>query len=236
MTEVKNPKMNISPVTISIADRIAKVEERFGGESELAKMLPEVETAEALSRKSDAYYLSNITRRIFRAGLKHSLVDSKWPEFEKAFFDFVPEKMVLLSDTDLDERMKNKLLIRHWGKMSAIPVNAQMVISLGRPAGGFGRFLAEWPVDDIVTLWTTLAKQGKQLGGQSAPSFLRMVGKDTFKLTDHVCGALINLGVVDRNPTSKRDLKKVQAAFNEWRENTGYGMAALSQILAYSQD
>ncbi|OZG73719.1 3-methyladenine DNA glycosylase [Hahella sp. CCB-MM4] len=222
--------------TVSIADRLARVTERFGGVENLKMALPETASNEELAEKTDAYYLSNMTRRIFRAGLKHSLVDAKWPEFEKAFFGFDPEKMVLFSDTDLDERMKNKALIRHWGKMSAIPVNAQMITDLGASAGGFGRFLADWPVTDIVGLWTLLAKRGKQLGGRSAPSFLRMVGKDTFMLTSHVAGALIALGIVDTPPTAKRDLQKVQVAFNEWRETTGYGLAELSQILAYSQN
>lgn len=34
--------------------------------------------------------------RVFRAGLKHSPVDAKWPAFEEVFFRFDPEKVVLM--------------------------------------------------------------------------------------------------------------------------------------------
>ena len=223
-------------MTLTIADRIARVVERFGSEAKLRKLLPKVSGATELAGRTDAFYLSAISRRIFQAGLKHSLVDNKWPNFEKAFFGFEPEKMMLLSDRDFDERMQDKSLIRHWGKMSAIPVNAQMVVKLGAEAGGsFGRYLADWPVEDIVGLWLKLAKEGKQLGGQSAPRFLRMVGKDTFLLTPDVSSVLIAQGIVDKTPTSKRDLVKTQEAFNGWSQVTGYGLAELSQILAFSQ-
>ncbi len=223
-------------VKLLIADRLARVIERFGSESALKERFPEIAAPGELAGRSDAYYLSTITRRIFRAGLKHSLVDSKWPAFEKAFFGFDPEKMMLLSDRDFDERMQDKSLIRHWGKMSAIPVNAQMVSALSAETGGFGCFLENWPAGDIVGLWFKLAKEGKQLGGHSAPRFLRMVGKDTFLLTSDVTDALIAIGVVDKAATGKRDLLKVQEAFNDWKQATGYSLAGLSQILAYSQN
>ena len=37
--------------------------------------------------------------------------------------------------------------------------------------------------DGIVELWEALAKRFSQMGGNLGPSFLRMVGKDTFVLT-----------------------------------------------------
>ena len=35
--------------------------------------------------------------RIFRAGLKHSLVDAKWPAFEEVFAGFEPARVVAMS-------------------------------------------------------------------------------------------------------------------------------------------
>ncbi|MBS99072.1 MAG: 3-methyladenine DNA glycosylase [Oceanospirillaceae bacterium] len=189
---------------------------------------------EALARVGDDRLLSDMTRRIFRAGLKHALVDAKWPAFEEAFFGFDPNKVQLLSDDQIEGMMQNDKLIRHLGKLKAARVNALMVTELGAPYGGFGRFLAQWPGNDIVGLWTLLKKQGAQLGGNSAPYFLRMVGKDTFMLTDDVVTALKAQGVVDKKPTAQRDLKQVQEAFNHWQQEGGCALCQISRVLAFS--
>ena len=131
---------------------------RKGGQRAVQAMMPTVADTDTLTGRSDAWYLSTLTRRIFRAGLRHALVDARWPAFEEAFFGFDPEKLVLMPDEMLDERMQDTRLIRHWGKMKAIRPNARMVLDLSREHGGFGRFLANWPEDDITGLWRLLAK------------------------------------------------------------------------------
>ncbi|WLQ15338.1 DNA-3-methyladenine glycosylase I [Hahella aquimaris] len=219
---------------MKFADRLAAVRDRFGSDEAMRAALSVAADADELTQQSDAYYLSNISRRIFRAGLKHSFVDSRWPAFEEAFFGFEPEKAELLSESDLDERMKDTRLIRHWGKMCSIPYNAAMVREVSRAHGGFGRFLAQWPETDIVGLWRYLAKQGKQMGGQSGARFLRMVGKDTFLLTDDVVAALKAMGVVEKIPTSQKQLQHTQAFFNELAHTYSLQLCQLSQILAYS--
>lgn len=207
---------------------------RKGGERALNAMMPEVASNRVLIGRSDAWYLSAITRRIFRAGLKHSLVDARWPAFEQSFFDFDPEKLVLMPDRMLDERMLDASLIRHWGKMKAIRPNAQMVIELSAEYGGFGRFLAQWPQDDTVGLWRCLFKRGKQLGGNSAPMFLRMVGRDSWVPTTDVVAALVGQGVIDKSAASQRDQKAAQLAFNQWQQESGRPQSHISRILSFT--
>ena len=43
-----------------------------------------------LKVQTDDRYLSQMELRIFRAGLKHSLVDATWPAFEEVFDRFEP--------------------------------------------------------------------------------------------------------------------------------------------------
>lgn len=211
-----------------------RVFERLG-ESTFNKRLPLLHTAETLIETPDSRYLSTLCRRVFRAGLKHALVDSKWPAFEKAFFGFDPEKLCLLSDEQLEQHMHNTELIRHWGKIKSIRANAIMVSRLSRQHQGFGRIIADWPATEIIELWALLKKEGSQLGGQSGPAFLRMVGKDSFRLTNDVVVALKAQGVVSKAPTAKRDLRAVQDAFNEWQQQSnGKPMAYLSLLLAHS--
>ncbi len=56
---------------------------RCGSRAALEARLPQPVDAAALKAVGDDRYLSLLTRRIFRAGLKHSLVDAKWPAFEE---------------------------------------------------------------------------------------------------------------------------------------------------------
>lgn len=207
---------------------------RFGSAKALEAMLPQPRSEAELRALSDDRYLSLISLRIFRAGLKHSLVDAKWPAFEQVFFGFDPEKVVLMGAERLENLMQDARLIRHLGKLKSVPRNAQFVLDVRREKGSLGALIADWPVTDIVGLWKYLAKHGNQLGGLSAPRFLRMVGKDTFIPTDDVVAALKAQDVIDKAPTSLKDLAAVQAAFNQWHAESGRPLCQLSVMLAHT--
>ena len=207
---------------------------RFGSAKALEAMLPQPRSDAELRALSDDRYLSLISLRIFRAGLKHSLVDAKWPAFEQVFFGFDPEKVVLMGAERLENLMQDARLIRHLGKLKSVPRNAQFILDVRREKGSFGTLIADWPVTDIVGLWKYLAKHGSQLGGLSAPRFLRMVGKDTFVPTDDMVAALKAQGVIDKAPTSLKDLAAVQAAFNQWQAESGRPLCQLSVMLAHT--
>jgi len=207
---------------------------RFGGPAELEARLPQPRSAEALRALGDDRYLSLIALRVFRAGLKHSLVDAKWPAFEEAFFAFDPHKVVLMGAEHLERLMQDSRLIRHLGKLKSVPRNAQFVLDVARERGSFGQLIADWPSSDIVGLWKYLAKHGSQLGGLSAPRLLRMIGKDTFIPTDDLVAALKAQGIVDKAPTSQKELAAVQAAFSQWQAESGRPLCQLSVMLAHT--
>mgnify|MGYP005991794281 CR=1 FL=1 len=200
----------------------------------LESMLPEVLSDASIAQLSESYIFSTLTRRVFRAGLKHSLVDSKWPAFEKAFFGFNPHKVALMSDEQLERLMQNDQIIRHWGKIKATRLNAVMLTEIAEKHGSCARWIADWPEEDIIGLWSALKQQGAHLGGNSGAYFLRMLGKDTFVLTDDVVAALKAQGIVDKKPTGKRDLQKVQNAFNEWRAESDRPLCHISRLLSFT--
>ena len=136
----------------------------------------------------------------------------------------------------LERLMADRRLIRHLGKLASVPRNAQMLLDIAATHGSFAAWLADWPGTDIVGLWRYLARHGQQLGGLSAPRFLRMAGKDTFILSPDVLAALKGLGVIERPPTSQAALATVQAQFNQWQAETGRPLAQLSMLLALSAD
>ncbi|BCA30133.1 DNA-3-methyladenine glycosylase I [Metapseudomonas otitidis] len=207
---------------------------RFGSAEALEARLPQPRSDGELRSIPDDRYLSLLALRVFRAGLKHSLVDAKWPAFEEVFFGFDPQKVVLMSAEHLERLMQDTRLIRHLGKLKSVPRNAQFVLDVVREKGSFGALIADWPVTDVVGLWKYLAKHGNQLGGLSAPRFLRMAGKDTFIPTDDMVAALKAQGVIDKAPTSQKDLVLVQAAFNRWHEESGRPLCQLSVMLAHT--
>lgn len=207
---------------------------RFGSAAALEAHLPEPLTSAQLRQVGDDRYLSTMALRVFRAGLKHSLVDAKWPAFEQVFFGFDPEKVVLMGAEHLERLMQDTRIIRHLGKLKSVPRNAQFMLDIAKQKGSFGAFIADWPVTDIVGLWKYLAKHGSQMGGLSAPRFLRMVGKDTFVPSNDVVAALVAQDVIDKQPTSQRDLATVQQAFNQWHAESGRPMCQLSMMLAYT--
>ncbi|WP_426140716.1 DNA-3-methyladenine glycosylase I [Pseudomonas sp. DWP3-1-2] len=207
---------------------------RFGSAKALEAHLPTPKTAKQLQAISADRYLSTLALRVFRAGLKHSLVDSKWPAFEEVFFRFDPEKVVLMGADHLERLMQDARIIRHLGKLKSVPRNAQMILDIEQEYGSFGQFIAQWPVDDITGLWQYLAKHGNQMGGLSSPRFLRMVGKDTFIPTWDVVAALNAQKIVDKVPTSKRDQAIVQQVFNQWQSESGRPLCQLSAMLAFT--
>ncbi len=207
----------------------------FHPESSLDELLGALPlSTEELAAIPDDRVFSVMMRRIFRAGLKHSLVDAKWPAFEEVFYHFNPEAVQEMSDEKLEELMHNERIIRHFGKIKSTRENAVMMVDFAQEYGSAARMIANWPVDDIVGLWALLKKRGKQLGGNSGAYFLRMLGKDTFMLTDDVVVALKAQGVIDKKPTSQRDLKLVQEAFNELRGQSGRPLCQISRLLAFS--
>lgn len=205
---------------------------RFGSLKALEARLPQPATKAQLLAVPDDRYLSLIALRVFRAGLRHSVVDAKWANFEEVFWHFDPEKVVLMSAEHIERLMQDTRIIRHLDKLKSVPRNAQMLLDIRQEFGSFGAFLAQWPEDDCVGLWRYLAKQGQQLGGLSAPRFLRMAGKDTFVLSDDVVAALVAQGIVTKRPTSQRDLALVQEAFNRWQAQSGRPLCQLSMLLA----
>jgi 3-methyladenine DNA glycosylase Tag len=223
-------------VTIpSFAPILDTARARIGAAALEARLVKPLSPAE-LRAADDGHYLSQMSLRIFRAGLKHSLVDAKWPAFEEVFCGFEPRRVRAMSDEVLEALLANRRLIRHWGKLKSVRDNAAAMIAVADEHGSFAAWLAAWPVIDIVGLWEALAKRFSQMGGNSGPTFLRMVGKDTFILTPAVTVALQHWGAVQTAPKNRKDHEAIQACFNSWSAETHRPLCQLSLILAASTE
>src|SRR5215218_4439088 len=111
------------------------------GAAALEERLPQPKTQEELRATPDDRYLSQMSLRIFRAGLKHSLVDAKWPAFEEVFYGFEPRRVRAMPDEALDALLGDSRLIRHGGKIRAVRDNAAAMLDIAASQGGFGVWL-----------------------------------------------------------------------------------------------
>jgi 3-methyladenine DNA glycosylase Tag len=205
------------------------------GAAALEARLSQPKSADELRATPDDRYLSQMELRIFRAGLKHSLVDAKWPAFEEVFYGFDSRRVRAMPDEALEALLGDARLIRHWGKLKSVRDNAAAMLEVAGEHGSFGAWLAGWPADDMVGLWEALAKRFSQMGGNSGPTFLRMVGKDSFILSPSVVAGLKHWAGI-APPKNRTDRLATQRLFTDWAAETGRPLCQLSLILACSVD
>lgn len=207
---------------------------RKGGTAALEALLPKPKSAAQLKRIGDDRYLAEMTKCVFRSGFVWQIIEHKWPGFEAAFDRFDTAQCAMLSDEDLERLGQDERIVRNGKKIASVRGNAQFIRQVKDEHGGFGAYLAAWPDDDIVGLWNELKRRGQRLGGNTGPFFLRFMGRDTFMLSADVVTALIRQKVIDKAPSSKKALAAVQAAFNEWRADSGRSLSEISRTLSYT--
>lgn len=210
-------------------------ERRKGGKKELRSLLAKPLSAQQLAKIPDDRYLAQISRCVFNAGFHWRVISAKWPGFEEAFHGFDLAKLLTKSPAEWEQYTADERIVRNWQKIQTVFENAVMIEEIAAQHGSFGKFLAAWPATDQIGLMASLKKQGSRLGGQTAQYFFRFIGKDGFITSSDVVTALIANGIeINDKPTSQRDLKLVQAAFNGWHDESGLAMTHISQILSYT--
>lgn len=185
----------------------------------------------------DDRLLANMAKYIFSSGISWKVVESKWPGIEQAFLGFDPNLLNIQPDDFWHDLLGDTRIIRHGAKVNAIRKNAAFVSELAREHGSAVRRLLDWPSTDLVGLYEFLAKRGDRLGGQTGQYVLRTIGKQNFVISRDVVACLKDAGVaIAGDGSGKAERKAIQAAFNQWAEETGLPMSHLSVIAALSID
>ena len=214
---------------------LARAEKRKGGAKALEKLLPKKPDMKALAKLADDRILAEMTQRVFSAGFAWSVIENKWPDFEKAFLGFKPAKLIFQPDDFWDALLSDARIVRNGAKIQSVRENAAFVHEISKQHGSFGKFLAEWPSSDEIGLLDLLSKRGSRLGGNTGQMFLRFVGWDGFVTSQDVVACLRDAGLdIAEEAKSKSDLAKVQAQFNAWAAETGLPYTHLSRICAMS--
>jgi 3-methyladenine DNA glycosylase Tag len=213
----------------------ARAEKRKGGPKQLDKLLPPRPDASVLAKLLDDRALAEMTKRVFSAGFAWSVIETKWPGFEKAFLGFRPAKLSFQPDDFWHALLNDKGIVRNGAKIMSVRENAQFIQEIAGEYGSFGKFLAKWLSSDEVGLLELLAKRGSRLGGNTGQMLLRFLGWDGFVTSKDVVACLREAGLdIAEEVKSKSDLAKVQAQFNAWAKETGLPYTHLSRICALS--
>lgn len=214
---------------------LQRVERHHGDIAAIESRLPTPLSPQALRDIPDHRYLAEMAACIFRAGFVWRVISQKWAGFEAVFNGFLPIWVASRSPEEIESMAQDPRIVRYLTKVKAVQDNAVMILELEQRHGGIAQLISDWPGEDIVGLWLYLKKQGSRLGGNTGQYFLRFIGKDSFILSRDVCTVLHAEGIIDTtSPSAQRELKKVQAAFNQLQQESGRSLAELSMLLALS--
>ena len=212
----------------------SRAAQRKGGENKLRLLLHSPKNRNELLNIDDSRVLAEMTKKIFQSGFVWRVVRQKWPNFEEVFWQFSIEKILLMPDEMMEKKATDPAIIRNLNKVRTIRDNAQMLQDIKLEHGSVGKWLANWPEDDIVGLWQYLKKHGARLGGNTGPYSLRAIGKDTFILSNDVEAYFRAHKLIDGGLSSKRSLTSIQNCFNTWRKESGLSLQEISMTIAYA--
>jgi 3-methyladenine DNA glycosylase Tag len=205
--------------------------ERKGGAQSLETLLSAPRDSASIEQTGDDRFLAEFTMKVFQSGFVWRVVRNKWPNFERLFFNFDIDKILMVPDEMFEQRAQDPDIIRNFNKVKTIRENALMIDAVRREHGSFGKFVAEWPSNDIIGLWAYLKRCGARLGGNTGPYALRALGKDTFLLSNDVVGYFTQRNIISGGVTSKRSLNAIQQSFNQLQQQSGRPYQQLSQII-----
>jgi 3-methyladenine DNA glycosylase Tag len=213
---------------------LAIAAERKGGVDAVLADIPTPLDADALAAIPDSLWLAQMTRGIMQAGISWRVVENKWPGIEEAFLNFDIGAIGLQPDDWYYDLCEDTRIIRSPPKVRAVLDNAQFIRRVSAEHGSFGRKVGDWPAGDFAGLIDWLKTEGARLGGSTGPYVLRFMGKESYILSADVVARLVAEGVVEKEPTSKKAMAAVQAAFDQWSAESGQNLTVISRVLAQS--
>lgn len=208
--------------------------ERKGGPEVLESLLSQPLTNEQVAEIGDDRFLAEFTKKVFQSGFVWRVVRNKWPDFERLFWGFDIDKLLLMPDEMLEAKAQDPSIIRNFSKVKTIRENALMIDALRHEHGSFAKFVAQWPSEDIIGLWAKLKKSGARLGGNTGPYALRALGKDTFLLTRDIESYFRQRDIISGGVQSKTSLNAIQHSFNELQQQSARSLQEISLIIANS--
>lgn len=214
-------------------EEIYEISRKRKGLDVLKAMLSPALTPAELANIPEDRWLSQLTKCVFQAGFNWKVIEAKWEGFEDALEGFDVGACAFMDDAWFDSLLGDTRVVRNGAKLATIRENASFLMGL-RAQGGAGKVMGGWPSDDFTGLLDMMKSNGARLGGNTSQYALRFMGRDGWILSADVTARLIAEGIIDKPATSKKAMRAVQTAFNEWMDQSDYGLTQISRILATS--
>lgn len=103
------------------------------------------------------------------------MIDTKWPNFEKAFAKFSIPKVAKFDDAQVSNLVKNVGIVRNEGKIRSTIYNAQQALLVEKEYGSFKDYFRSFGKDHDKLIENIQARF-HHLGPSSARTFLWMAG------------------------------------------------------------
>ncbi len=125
--------------------------------------------------KNDDEYFERMTKSLFTAGLNWTVVEKKWPSFQKAFAQFSPENVARFSERNISALMKDPGIVRNERKIKSTIHNAGELLKLQKEHVSFAKYLDSFGKHE-ERLISDLQERFQHLGVSTARTFLWSVG------------------------------------------------------------
>ena len=132
-------------------------------------------TWKAVPPKGDFGYFDHLSKAIFNAGLNWNTVEKKWPNFQKAFRDFSPERIAKLTERDVQALMRDPGIVRNEKKIRATIQNAKVILEMQKEYGSVKGYVDSFGKRE-GDLLKDLPTKFEHVGPSTARMFLWMVG------------------------------------------------------------
>lgn len=126
-----------------------------------------------ITPKRLADYLEVMSKSVMQTGISWAVVDKKWPELREAFLGFDPDRLLALSEREVEALLADPRIIRNRVKVNAILHNAARMLELEQQHGTFRKYLRSKP--DYWDRAKMLGKDFKFMGDMGAFHFLYTV-------------------------------------------------------------
>lgn len=112
---------------------------------------PNMAIPERINPASLDDYLEVMTRAVFQAGLRWSLIEGKWPAFKTAFADFDTQKVAAFTEQDIERVSMDEGIIRSRKKVEGTVRNAQTLLELEQEHNTFTNYLRSFKTYDELS-------------------------------------------------------------------------------------
>lgn len=121
--------------------------------------------------KNDDEYFERLTKTVFTAGLNWTVVENKWPDFQKAFADFSIPKVAKFGEKNIKTLMANTGIVRNEKKIKATIHNAGEFMKLQKEYGSVKKYIDSYGKDEDG-LQANVQTRFQHVGPMTARTFL----------------------------------------------------------------